>query len=490
LQAAELAAARLQTPEDIDVVDSGVSEDNKSEAAEARDEFGTTDKPGASKIGHRQLQLPPIGEGSFDAAAHSSRRESMDYHSPDGSTKQPNSVPNMNESSGSNLTVENSEVGDVHGKENIFNEEVSSDQHKLPPLSPRQTELDPPPTETNIPVEADSSNPKPANDLNSNCNNNQKSAEQVAEERAVLEKKIATARKKLRRAGPDDPGLAEGMQAAIDGLESKLAVLNLPVVHIDDMSSNDNANGGGDKSDSGAVTEADINPALVNETGSEASTSAGVSPSLSLLPPPLSDRSTTPPLARIQRTQFRRMPRGLSKPLSRWEDEVLLRKAAGDGDLAECHRLLGPKSITDVNAPDESGGQRTALHCAADNGHAAVVKYLCMEAQANLDPKTAPYGHTPLHLAAENNCWPVVQALLAAGANATATNLYGETARDVAASNGHTKVLEALPDISTGRLSTGRSSSLKKSQSKKVRSFRGSQRMPSNDSAGSPPGSS
>jgi hypothetical protein len=43
-----------------------------------------------------------------------------------------------------------------------------------------------------------------------------------------------------------------------------------------------------------------------------------------------------------------------------------------------------------------------------------------------------------------------------------------------------------LPDISTGRLSTGRSSSLKRSQSKKVKSFRGSQRMDSTDSAGRP----
>jgi len=512
VQAAELAAARLQTPEDIDN-ESGISEGSAPvEEAGVKEETERSGEHVPTKLDSRPLQLPPIGEGIFDAAAHSSRRESVDLHhgSSDGAKQSEDDLCCQNVGSNSDVlqvdiknmaqndTQHDEDGGDGSGDSRNGLHDGLSNQQKLPPLSPRLAELPTSPAlEIPLPVEVDSSCSNLANDLSSANSNNHKSAEQVAEERAVLEKKIATARKKLRRAGPDDPGLAEGMQAAIDGLESKLLALNQPLNPNNECSSK---NGGSSVDGAGAENEnvgdaalyPEGDPALASEKSDDASGPASLlpSPSLSLPPPlsgpPLSGRSTTPPLARIQRSQSRRMPRGVSKPLSKWDDEVLLRKAAGNGDLTECHRLLGPKSTTNVNAPDESGGQRTALHCAADEGHAAVVKYLCMEAQASLDPKTAPYGHTPLHLAAENNCWPVVQALLAAGANATATNLYGETARDIAAANGHTKVLEALPDISTGRLSTGRSSSLKRSQSKKVKSFRGSQRMDSTDSAGRP----
>jgi predicted Fe-Mo cluster-binding NifX family protein len=65
------------------------------------------------------------------------------------------------------------------------------------------------------------------------------------------------------------------------------------------------------------------------------------------------------------------------------------------------------------------------LHCAADQGHEAVVKFL-LDAGADLEG-LGPGQSTALHLAAQNHHTAVVSALLAAGADSEARNEWTDT---------------------------------------------------------------
>jgi ankyrin repeat protein len=174
----------------------------------------------------------------------------------------------------------------------------------------------------------------------------------------------------------------------------------------------------------------------------------------------------------------------LPAPASQWADEVALRRAAGRGDVGSCTQLVR-RHAANVNAADESGGQRTPLHAAAEAGHAAAVRCLGAVLHADLDARTAPHGYTPLHLAAENGHAAAVRALLAAGANSALVNLYGETARDGAEANGHTAVLKALDKAPGSAALEPSDRSLPKRLSMKKQSVRGVQRVNSCDSAGS-----
>ena len=68
--------------------------------------------------------------------------------------------------------------------------------------------------------------------------------------------------------------------------------------------------------------------------------------------------------------------------------------AAASGDIEQVKELLA--SGTDMDEVD--GKQRTALHHAARRGHVAIVELL-IERGADVNPREAISGHTPLHLA-------------------------------------------------------------------------------------------
>ncbi len=106
-----------------------------------------------------------------------------------------------------------------------------------------------------------------------------------------------------------------------------------------------------------------------------------------------------------------------------------LREAARDGAVAVVRALVADGA--DVNAARGDG--MTALHFAAERGHAAVARAL-IDADAAVDAGTRIGRYAPLHLAARRGHGPVVALLLEAGAdpNAATTNS-GVTALHLAA---------------------------------------------------------
>src|SRR3979409_26322 len=105
--------------------------------------------------------------------------------------------------------------------------------------------------------------------------------------------------------------------------------------------------------------------------------------------------------------------------------------AAGDVRLVDAVKTKNAESVrallkqrTDVNAPQGDGA--TALHWAAHVDDLVVADVL-IRAGARPGAATA-VGPPPLHLACTNRSAPMVERLLAAGANANATQLNGETA--------------------------------------------------------------
>ena len=103
--------------------------------------------------------------------------------------------------------------------------------------------------------------------------------------------------------------------------------------------------------------------------------------------------------------------------------------AAKQGDADAVRYLLADGA--DVNAAQGDG--MTALHWAADGGHADVADLL-LSAGAEVEAKTRVGSYTPLHLAARSGHRPVAKALLDAGADphVTTTNS-GVTALHLAA---------------------------------------------------------
>src|SRR6478752_3970716 len=101
---------------------------------------------------------------------------------------------------------------------------------------------------------------------------------------------------------------------------------------------------------------------------------------------------------------------------------VPLVDAAERGDLAAVRSLLGQKG--DVNAAREDG--LTALHAAVNAERIDVAEAL-LTAGANASAKDR-YGITPIYLAALNGSAPLIQRLLEAGADPNATDPGGETA--------------------------------------------------------------
>ena len=93
--------------------------------------------------------------------------------------------------------------------------------------------------------------------------------------------------------------------------------------------------------------------------------------------------------------------------------------AAMQGETEQVRVLL--RDGADVNAAQGDG--MTALHWAAERGDRELADML-LYAGAHLEAVTRLGGYTPLHLASRSGRSSVVEALTAAGANATRANLY------------------------------------------------------------------
>ena len=125
------------------------------------------------------------------------------------------------------------------------------------------------------------------------------------------------------------------------------------------------------------------------------------------------------------------------------EDYRLMMKAFADaatiGDIDQLKHGLNIGA--DINGLGEKWTGWTALHHAADAGHAPAVTFL-LEAGADIDKYTLDYAnHTALHLAVTKRFYDVVDILLAAGVN---TEVYtktscGGTALHLAAAIGKNK---------------------------------------------------
>ena len=88
-----------------------------------------------------------------------------------------------------------------------------------------------------------------------------------------------------------------------------------------------------------------------------------------------------------------------------------------------------------------SGSMQTALHFAAEKGHAGCVGMLL---KAGAMANAADDWETPLIMAVNSGCLQSVEALLDAGANVEMTDLKGQTALMHAASNGDANILRCL----------------------------------------------
>lgn len=119
-----------------------------------------------------------------------------------------------------------------------------------------------------------------------------------------------------------------------------------------------------------------------------------------------------------------------------------LHSAAKNGHEAVVRALL--EMGVDCTITTKSGA--TPLHWAAKMGHEAVVAAL-LESEAAVDAATQDESQsTPLHWVAESCCWttifknrdpkPIIQRLLAKGANVKIANANGKTALHYAAENG------------------------------------------------------
>ena len=120
-----------------------------------------------------------------------------------------------------------------------------------------------------------------------------------------------------------------------------------------------------------------------------------------------------------------------------------LRRACKEGDVMEIKRLL--QAGASVFSYDEAF-ERTALHYAAQNGHADCCAILvqCGAQVASIDLS----GHQALHIAAENGNVAVCNWLCTrGGADLCARTPNGSVALHYAANNNHHEVASVLVDL-------------------------------------------
>eukprot|EP01047_Picozoa_sp_COSAG01_P081466 COSAG01_NODE_16253_length_1254_cov_9.091775_1_plen_230_part_10 len=123
-----------------------------------------------------------------------------------------------------------------------------------------------------------------------------------------------------------------------------------------------------------------------------------------------------------------------------WYENTALHCAAEKGHVAVVGALVGGGAA--VGAEAYFGN--TALHYAAYNGHAAVVGALA-GAGAGVDAAKND-GDTPLSLAFKHGKTEAAAALLGAGADATRPTAEGKTAAEWARQQGHPAVAQLIED--------------------------------------------
>ena len=154
-------------------------------------------------------------------------------------------------------------------------------------------------------------------------------------------------------------------------------------------------------------------------------------------------RSWTPLLLACQNrhadTAIALLDAGASVSVARSDGATPLHLAARYAPIDVSEALLRRGAAVDAPSVDLF----TPLHFAAQ-GRKKEVATLLLDKGAYADARATQYGFTPLHIAAEANDLPMVRALLDGGATATATNIYNQSALDVARYFGLQDIAEQL----------------------------------------------
>ena len=131
------------------------------------------------------------------------------------------------------------------------------------------------------------------------------------------------------------------------------------------------------------------------------------------------------------------------------QPDVRLPEAVKRGDVAEVEALL--RAHVPVNSAEGDGS--TALHWAAYDNNLELARIL-LKARADVNAKTRLEGMTPLYMACQNGSAPMIELLLANGANANGANSMGTTPLMEAAASGSAPAVEALlahgAEVNTG----------------------------------------
>jgi hypothetical protein len=125
-----------------------------------------------------------------------------------------------------------------------------------------------------------------------------------------------------------------------------------------------------------------------------------------------------------------------------------LRLAAARGDIYTME-LLSRAQDFDINA-DMTGF--TPLMAAVVQGQELAVLWLLQHGASLGSRKEDGWNDSVLHYAAAKGGQPIVQALLAFGADATATNAHNRSPAEVALVNGHRAVSEYITAVASGHI--------------------------------------